>query len=86
MIMEVVGMILYRFVQLFALVVILDVLLSYFMNPYHPVKAKLDRVVEPFLAPIRRVIPPMGGLDFSPIVLIVALQILGRIILALTQT
>jgi YggT family protein len=30
----------------------------------------------PFLAPIRRILPPMGGLDLSPMVLLIALQVL----------
>ncbi|MFN2465288.1 MAG: YggT family protein [Candidatus Dormibacteria bacterium] len=34
-------------------------------------------VTEPILAPARRIIPPMGGLDFSPLVLIIGLQLLN---------
>jgi len=34
----------------------------------------LSRLVEPILAPIKRVIPSLGGLDLSPIVAILALQ------------
>ncbi len=79
--MAIVGIILYRLIQLFTLLVVVDVLLSYFMDPYHPVKRTLDRVVEPFLRPIRRVVPPVGMMDFSPLVLIVALQIIGSILL-----
>jgi len=33
----------------------------------------IARVTEPVLAPIRRIIPPMGGLDLSPMILIIAL-------------
>ncbi|MCS7262707.1 MAG: YggT family protein [Aquificaceae bacterium] len=33
----------------------------------------LDRLVSPLLEPIRRVLPPTGGLDFSPLVLLFAL-------------
>jgi len=79
--MAIVGIILYRLIQLFTLLVVVDVLLSYFMDPYHPVKRTLDSVVEPFLRPIRRVVPPVGMMDFSPLVLIVALQIIGSILL-----
>jgi YggT family protein len=35
----------------------------------------LGRLTEPVLAPLRRVIPPIGGVDISAIVLIVLLQI-----------
>ena len=38
----------------------------------------LYKLTEPVLAPIRRTVPPMGGLDLSPMLLLIALQILGR--------
>jgi YggT family protein len=67
-------------VQLITLLVIIKVFLSYFMSPYHPVRLNIDRIVEPMLRPIRRVIPPIGMLDLSPIVLIIIIQIIGRVI------
>jgi YggT family protein len=41
------------------------------------------RLVEPVLAPIRRIMPFTGGVDFSPLVLILIIQFLGRLILGL---
>jgi YggT family protein len=70
-------------VQLITLLVIIKVFLSYFMSPYHPVRLNIDRVVEPMLRPLRQIIPPIGMLDISPIVLIVVLQILGRLIISI---
>lgn len=67
-------------VQVITLLVIIKVFLSYFMSPYHPFRLNIDRIVEPMLRPIRQIIPPMGMLDISPLVLIVLIQILGRII------
>ncbi len=72
--------------QLLFWLVLIDVLLSYFMDPYHPVRRALDSVVEPMLAPIRRILPPLGGLDFSPLVLLVLIQVLARIIISLLLT
>ena len=69
-----------RIFQFFILVVIVQVVLSYFLDMYHPVRQNLDRLVNPFLNPIRRFIPPVGGLDFSPIVLIIILQIVSALI------
>lgn len=66
--------------QLLVLLVIVSVILSYFMDPYHPVRRGIDSVVEPMLAPIRRVVPLVGALDFSPIVLIILIQLLSNII------
>jgi YggT family protein len=37
----------------------------------------LDAITGPILAPFRRVIPPLGGLDISPVVAILTLQFLG---------
>jgi YggT family protein len=68
-------------------VVIADIVLSYFMSPFHPIRETLDRIVEPMLAPIRRVMPNTGMIDFSPLVLIIVLQlveyILVRMLLAI---
>jgi len=36
----------------------------------------LDAVTEPLFRPIRRIVPPMGGLDFSPIIVLLAVYIL----------
>ncbi|MCD6726702.1 MAG: YggT family protein [Solirubrobacteraceae bacterium] len=45
----------------------------------------LRQVCEPFLAIFRRVIPPIGGLDLSPILAILTLTILGRIVTGLVR-
>jgi YggT family protein len=62
-------------------VVILYVVLSYFMSPYHPIRSALDKIVNPILAPIRKIVPPIINLDFSPIILIILLQVIEWIIL-----
>lgn len=40
----------------------------------------LTKVTEPLLGPIRRALPDMGGIDISPIVVIIAIQILQNIL------
>ncbi len=75
----------YLFQLLFWLVLV-TVLLSWFMDPYHPVRRALDSVVDPMLAPIRRILPPIAGLDFSPFVLLILVQLLPRIINSLLLT
>ena len=69
--------------QLLVLIVIVSVILSYFMDPYHPVRRGVNGIVEPMLAPIRRVVPPVGMLDFSPLILIVLIQLASRVIISL---
>ncbi len=66
--------------NVFILLVIVSALLSYFMSPYHPIRQAIDRIVEPFLAPIRRIVPTVGMLDFSPLILIILVQFLSNVI------
>ncbi|MEJ2301938.1 MAG: YggT family protein [Anaerolineales bacterium] len=63
--------------------VIIKVVLSYFMSPFHPIRAAIDRVVEPMLEPIRRFMPQTGMFDFSPIVLIILLQVFQYVLRSL---
>jgi len=65
------------------LVVIAKVFMSYFLNPYHPLRQSVDRIVDPFLAPIRRFVPPVGMIDFSPLILIVLLQVISQVVIRL---
>jgi len=67
--------------QLLVLLVIVSVILSYFMDPYHPVRRAIDSVVEPLLSPIRRVVPLIGMLDFSPLILIILVQVVSNLII-----
>ena len=69
--------------QLFIWIVITSSLLSFFVSPYHPVREALDRIVAPFLDPIRRVVPLAGSMDFSPLVLILAIDFISRILIAI---
>ena len=45
------------------------------------IREALGMVVEPYLALFRRFIPPMSGIDFSPIVAIVVLRLVQRVFL-----
>ena len=68
------------FSQVLTFIVLAHVILSYFMDPYHPVRAFIDRLVEPLLAPIRRVVPLIGMMDFSPVILIILVQLISGIL------
>ncbi len=59
-----------------SLLLIAYVVLSYFMDPYHPVRSTVDRIVNPILNPIRRVLPRTGMVDLSPLVAIILVQVL----------
>ena len=57
-------------------------IISSFIAPFsgHPALVLVRQLTEPVMAPFRRILPPMGGLDLSPIFVFLALQIL-RILL-----
>ncbi len=73
---------------LYSLAFIARALLSWFrISYYHPVARFLIQITEPLLAPLRRYIPPIGGLDFTPMVALLILwfveQLLQMLILAM---
>ena len=51
-------------------------------DPRNPIVLFLRQVTEPVLAPVRRFLPPWktGGLDFSPLIVIIAIQFVERVI------
>jgi YggT family protein len=68
---------LHRVLQFYFFAVLLYALLSWFAGAaYSPAAQILGRLVEPLLTPIRRVVPPLGGLDLSALFLLIALQAL----------
>jgi len=62
------------------------VISSWILAPYHPVREALDRIVEPLLTPIRRLIPQTGPVDFSPMVLIILIFLLEQVLYRLVRS
>lgn len=71
--------------QALIILIIVAVILSYIMDRYHPIRRWVDSIVEPLLMPIRRVVPLVGGLDFSPLVLIILIQLIANLIVRLLR-
>ena len=69
--------------QALILVIFVDVVLSWFMRPDQPIRSVLDSVVNPMLDPIRKVIPPIMGLDLSPYALIILIQFIQMLLIRL---
>lgn len=66
-----------RLIDLYSLVVLIAVILSWVqVDPRNPLAMFVHNLTEPALEPIRRILPPMAGLDLSPMVLLLALQFL----------
>ena len=66
--------------QTLLLLILLHVVLSYFMDPFHPFRQLVDRLIEPLLRPIRKVVPSFGRFDFSPIILMIIVEIIATIL------
>ena len=67
----------YTILQFYTVAVLVQALLSWVApGTYNPATQLLHRVCEPLLAPFRRLIPPIGGLDFSALFVLIGLQAL----------
>ncbi len=63
--------------------VIIQAVLSWINpNPRHPAILLLRQITEPVLSPARRVLPPISGIDLSPILVLVALQLINMLLVA----
>jgi YggT family protein len=74
------------FFTLLSLAILARVLLSWVrISPYHPAVEFLYRITEPILAPLRRIIPPVGMVDISPIIAMLLLQIIQQVLVAIIR-
>jgi YggT family protein len=65
-----------QLIDLYTVVVFITVIVSWFqLSPDNPVTRVTRMLTEPALTPIRKLIPPAGGLDFSPMILLILLRI-----------
>lgn len=62
-----------------SIIMSLVMLFSGSMNP-HPILRLVWQLTEPLMAPVRRVIPPVGGLDFSPMVIIIVIYLIQGVL------
>ncbi len=70
-------------INVFLVSILVQVILSW-VNPgsYHPVTALLYRLNEPLLKPARRLLPSIGGLDLSPVLVLILLQFASMLLVA----
>ncbi len=74
----------------FYILLVASIILSWVrVSPYHPTWGPVVRfvngVIDPILNPIRRIMPPMGGLDFSPMIVILLARVLQGVIVNLVR-
>ena len=83
---EAVGMVLTVIWAMILISIVASLLMSFGgMNVQHPILSLINQIIEPIMAPARRLIPPMGGLDFSPILVLLLLGVLSDSILPQLQ-
>ncbi|CAM4051887.1 YggT family protein [Pseudoalteromonas byunsanensis] len=64
-------------------ILIIRAIMSWVVQGYNPIAAVFDQLTEPMLRPIRKVIPPLGGLDLSILVLLIGMQFLQLLVMDL---
>ena len=71
-----------RIVTLLTYLIIIRALLSWIpsVDYRHPLMSLLIRVTDPILLPVRRVLPPAGGFDLSPLVAILLLNLANQLL------
>ncbi|MGI6208125.1 MAG: YggT family protein [Anaerolineae bacterium] len=70
--------------EVLSLAIFVRIILSWFrVDPYNPFMQILYQITEPVLAPFRRIIPPIGMIDITPIVALLVLRLVQRIIINL---
>jgi YggT family protein len=79
---------LYTFIDLLFyalnLAILIRVIVSWLnVSPYNPLISFIYQITDPIILPLRRIIPPLGMIDITPIIAILLLSILQQILLSL---
>ena len=73
-------------INVFMFAIIIQAILSWVNpDPYNPVYSLLSSITAPLLRPVQRMMPSMGGLDLSPMVVLIGLMFLKRLVIYLFQ-
>jgi YggT family protein len=59
---------------------------SFVLSPWHSLRRTLDSWVNPLLAPIRRLLPPVGMFDFSPLVMVILIQLAQDVLITVIRS
>jgi YggT family protein len=71
---------------LITVLLILNILASYVLDPYHPARRFLNQLSEPILRPFRGLLPPVGMFDFTIMLALIVIRILGELIKLLIRS
>jgi YggT family protein len=80
--MNTIVILIFSLLQVYSFIVVARVLMTWLPNlDYHnPIVRFLIQATEPFLKPIRQMLPPASGLDFSPMVLLVGIFLIRMLL------
>jgi len=67
--------------NVYLVAIIVQAILSWVQPGYNPATAILYSLTEPVLRPAQRILPPLGGLDLSPLVVIILIQLLKMLLM-----
>ncbi len=79
-VLALIGYLLYGLLAVYSLLIIMRVIFSWGLSEVNPLMRWLVRVTDPVLVPFRRLIPPLGTIDISPIIVIFLLQLFQKAI------
>lgn len=75
------GEILGKLISLYEIALLIRIVLSWVPhNPYNQVIQFLYKITDPVLNPVRKFIPPIRGIDFSPVIVFIGLGVVKRIV------
>ena len=70
-------------IYIYQFAILIQVVLSWIApDQYNPITEVVDALAEPLLRPARQMIPPLGGLDFSPFAALILLQLTSMLVVA----
>lgn len=70
-------------VNILSILIVLDTVLSYLLREDNPIRRFVWKLVNPIYTPIRKVVPPLGGIDFTPLIAIILLWVLDSLLVRL---
>jgi YggT family protein len=75
---------LFTLIDVYSLILFASVIISWLqVSPDNPVVRVIHQLTEPVLARVRKVLPAAGGFDFSPMVVLIGLQLLKGLLVRL---
>jgi YggT family protein len=73
-------------VTLVTVLLILNVLASFVLDPFHPARRFLNQLAEPLLRPFRGLLPPAGMFDFTIMIALIVIRVLGELLKLLIRS